>query len=106
MTRTLEMWKLFMERTGNKNISDYLLAGDIVTEDLIDYIRNHMPLETDKYDYLQLDEIQGYCYDLGLVLRPVHPTFAACNAQWRYYGNCYKWETINTYLLLSFWAKK
>ncbi len=37
MARTLEMWKIFMARTGNKNITDYLLVGDIVTEDLINY---------------------------------------------------------------------
>ena len=97
MTRTLEMWKLFMERTGKKSIGDYLLVGNLVSEDLFDYIRNHMPLETDTPNYVQLDDVQGHCYDLGLVLRPVFPTFAEYDTQWRYYGNCYKWETINRF---------
>lgn len=97
MTRTLEMWKLFMERTSNKNVVDYLLVGDIVTEDLIDYIRNHMPLETNEIDYLQLKEIQYYSYDISRALRPVYPTFAAYGARWRYHENCYKWETVNRF---------
>ena len=97
MTRTLAMWKAFMERTGNKNIVNHLLVGDLITEDLIDYIRNHMPLETDKIDYFQLKEISFYNYDISRALRPVYPTFVACNARWRYHGNCYKWETINRF---------
>lgn len=97
MTRTLEMWRLFIERTGNKNVVDYLLVGDVVTEDLINYIRNHMPLETDKIDYLQLKEISFYTHDISRALRPVYPTFAACNTQWRYYGDCHKWESINRF---------
>lgn len=95
MTRTLEMWKLFMARTGNKNIVDYLIYGDKVTTDMISYIREHMPLETDKQNYVQVNDIQGYYYDLARALRPVFPTFAECNQQWRYYGVCYKFENTN-----------
>ena len=97
MTRTLEMWKAFMERTDNKNITDYLIIGDVVTEDLIDYIRIHIPLETDKIDYLQLKEIQYYSYDISRALRPVYSTFAECGGIWKYYGACFRFETINRF---------
>lgn len=97
MPRTLEMWKLFMERTGNKNVVDHLLVGDLITEDLIDYIRDHMPLETDEIDYFQLRKIQYHSYDISRILRPVYITFAECDTQWRYYGDCYKWETVNRF---------
>ena len=93
--RALAAWKLYSERTGKKNIADYLIVGDLIAEDLITHIRNHMPLETDKPDYLQLDEVQGYSYDLARALRPIYPTFTAYGSQWRFHGACFKWETIN-----------
>ncbi|MCM1224697.1 MAG: hypothetical protein NC548_60640 [Lachnospiraceae bacterium] len=93
--RTSAMWKAYAERTGEKDISSYLNVGDLIAEDLISYIRKHMPLETDKPNYLQLSEAQGYSYDLARVLQPVYPTFAECNSQWRFYGFCFRYETIN-----------
>lgn len=70
-------------------------VGDIVSADFITHIRKHMPLETDKPNYVQVNDVQGYYYDLVRALKPVYPTFAECGGQWRYYGVCHKWETIN-----------
>jgi len=94
-TRTLAAWELYSERTGGKDISNYLIAGDLVEEDLVIHIKNHMPLETDKPNYLQLEDVQGYSYDLARALKPAYPTFAECGGQWRYYGACVKWGAIN-----------
>lgn len=97
MDRTLEAWKAFTGRTGKQNITDYFIYSDILTADVISYIRAHMPLETDKSNFVQVNDIQGYCYDLAKALRPVFPTFAECGGQWRYYRVYYKWETINRF---------
>ena len=97
MTRTLEMWTSFTDHTGRRNIADYLIVGDMVTEDLITHIRNHMTLETDKPKYLQLEDVQGYSYDLARALKPIYPTFTAYGSQWRFHGACFKWETINRF---------
>lgn len=90
------MWKAYSKRTGKK-IADYLIVGDLIAEDLITHIRNHMPLETDKPKYLQLKEVQGYSYDLARALKAIYPTFAECDNIWRFYGFCFKWETINRF---------
>ena len=57
--RTLAAWELYTERTGEKDISNYLNVGDVIAEDLIIHIRNYMPSETDTPEYLQLENIQG-----------------------------------------------
>lgn len=79
------------------DIFNYLNAGDIVTADLIIHIRNHIPLETDKPNYLQLKDVQGYSYDLARVLKPIYPTFTECGGIWRYCGRCFQFETINKF---------
>lgn len=78
-----------------KNIRHYFTHGDVVNTDLIDYIRGRMQLEMDKPDYVQVDEIQDYCYDGVRALGAIFPSFAECSGQWRYYGACYKWESVN-----------
>ncbi len=93
--RTLKMWKMYMENTGKKSITDYFIHGDVADSGVIEYVRKDMPLETDRTDYLQIHDVQGYHYDLARALRPVYPTFAECGGQWRYYGCCCKFETIN-----------
>lgn len=95
MTRTLEMWIAFREHTSRENVADYFIIGNIISTDLIDYIRVNMPLETDKPDYIQISAIQGYYYDFSRALKPVYHTFSAYNNQWRYHGICFKWESIS-----------
>lgn len=95
--KRLEMWTLFTDQTGRRNIAEYLIVGDMVTEDLIAYIREHMPLETDKPKYLQLKDVQGYSYNLARALSPLYPTFTAYGSQWRFHGACFKFETINRF---------
>lgn len=95
--RTLAAWKAYSERTGEKDISSFLNVGDLIAENLLTHIRSHMPLETDKPNYLQLKKVQGYSYNIAKALKPVFPTFVEYNNQWRYYGACFKWETINKF---------
>lgn len=95
--RTLEMWRIYIENTGKKNITDYFIRGDVVNDDVISFIRMDMPLETDKANYVQVNDVQGYCYDPARALRPIYPTFAECSGQWRYLGCCYKFETTNRF---------
>lgn len=97
MTRTLENWITFMEHTNKKNLADYLIIGDVISIDLIEFIRTHMKLETDIPDYIQIKEIQGYYFDISQILKPVYHTFSAYDNKWRYHGICYKWEMINRY---------
>lgn len=96
MTKTLEMWKLF-NRAEKKEISAYLHIGDTLSADLIDYIRNHMPLKTNRAGYIQISKPEYYFYDIATILRPVYPTLAECNSIWRFYGYCYQFETINRF---------
>lgn len=95
MSRSLEMWKAYLDHTSKPNIGDYFIIGDVISTDLIDYIRMNMSLESDTPNYIQIKEIQGYYYDLSKALRPGYHTFSGCKNQWRYHGICYKWETIN-----------
>ena len=95
MSRSLEMWKAYLDRTGNHNIGDYFIIGDVISTDLIDYIRMNMSLESDTLSYIQIKEIQGYYYDLSGALKPIFHTFSGCDNQWRYHGICHKWESIN-----------
>ncbi len=95
MTKTLEMWKAF-DQTGEKDISAYLHIGDIMSADLIDYIKNHTLLKTNRASYIQISEPEYYFYDIARILRPVYPTFAEYDI-WRFYGFCYQFETINRY---------
>ena len=95
MTKSLEMWKVYLDHTNNHNISDYFIVGNVISTDLIDYIRMNMSLESDTPNYIQIKEIQGYYYDLSSALKPVYHTFSECDNQWRYHGICYKWESIN-----------
>lgn len=96
MTKTLEMWKTY-DRTGEKDISAYLHIGDILTADLIDYIKSHMQIKTNRASYIQISEPEYYSYDIARILRPVYPTFAECGGIWRFYGFCYQFETINRF---------
>lgn len=97
MTKTLEMWKVFTAHTGKDSIVDYLIIGDILTTDLIDYIRSHMQIKTNRASYIQISEPEYYSYDIARILRPVYPTFAEFGGIWRFYGFCYQFETINRF---------
>ena len=70
--KTLNGWCEFSDRTGKESIYDYLNRGDIVSEDIVDNF-----------------------YDISRALRPTYMTFAKCDGHWRYYGNCFAYETID-----------
>ena len=93
--KTLKGWYDFTERTGKGSIYDYLTKGDIVDEDIVDYFLNLLPPRTLSYGYLQVGEAYNHVYDISHRLRPVYMTFAKCDGIWRYYGNCFAYETID-----------
>ncbi len=95
--RTLAAWELYSERTGEKDISNYLNVGDIVSEDLAYSIMGVLLEGAPPVSYFQIAEPFSYSYDLGAVLRPIFATFAESGGIWRYCGRCFQFEIINRY---------
>ena len=93
--KTLEGWMEFTDLTGKSSIYEYIKKGDIVSEDIVDNFMNIMPPRTMSYGYLQVGESYSHVYDIDHRLRPTYMTFAKCDGVWRYYGNCFAYETID-----------
>jgi len=93
--KTLNGWREYSCRTGKESIYDYLNKGDIVSKDLVDNLKDMLPLRAMSNGYLQVGEPYNYVYDIARKLRPTFMTFAEHNNHWRYYGNCVAWETVD-----------
>lgn len=93
--KTLDGWCEFSDRTGKESIYDYLRVGDIVSEDIVDNFMNMLPPRAMSYGYLQVGEPYNHVYDISRALRATYMTFAKCDGHWRYYGNCFAYETID-----------
>lgn len=93
--KTLDGWCEFSDRTGKESIYDYLRVGDIVSEDIVDNFMNIIPPRAMSHGYLQVGEPYNHVYDISRALRPAYMTFAKCDGHWRYYGNCFAYETID-----------
>ena len=93
--KTLDDWRKFSDRTGKGSIYDYLRKGDIVSEDIVDNFMDMLPPRAMSYGYLQVGEPHSHVYDIDRRLRPTFMTFAKCDGQWRFYGNCFAYETID-----------
>ncbi len=93
--KTLDGWCEFSERTGKESIDDYLNKGDIVSEDIVDNFMDMLPPRAMSYGYLQVGEPHSHVYDIDHRLRPTIITFAKRNGQWKFYGNCFAYETID-----------
>lgn len=93
--KTLKGWTEFTERTGKGSFYDYVRKGDIVSEDIVDNFMNLLPPRAMSYGYLQVGEPYSHMYDIDRCLRPTFMTFAKCNGVWRYYGNCFAYETVD-----------
>ena len=93
--KTLENWCEFTDRTGKGSIYDYLNKGDIVSEDIVDNFMDMLPPRAMSYGYLQVGEPYNHVFDIDRRLRPTYMTFAKCDGVWRYYGNCFAYETID-----------
>lgn len=93
--KRLDGWGEFANRTGKESIYYYLQKGDIVSEDIVDNFTNILPLRAISHRYLQVGEAYDHVYDLDGRLRVIYMTFAKCDGQWRYYGNCFVWETVD-----------
>lgn len=88
--KTLDGWCEFADRTGKESIYEYLRKGDIV-----DNFMNRLPPKAMSHRYLQVGEPYDHVYDIDGRLRAIYMTFTKCDGQWRYYGNCFLWETID-----------
>ena len=93
--KTLKDWYKFSDRTGKGSIYDYLRVGDIVAEDIVDNFMNMLPPRAMLHGFLQVGEPYSHVYDNSRALRPTYMTFAKCDGQWRYYGNCFAYETVD-----------
>lgn len=93
--KTVDGWNEFADRAGKSGIYDYLKVGDVVAEDIVDNFMDIMPPRSMSYGYLQVGEPYDHVYDISRALRPIYMTFAMCNGHWRYYGNCFVWETVD-----------
>lgn len=93
--KTLDGWYKFSNRTGKTSVCDYVQKGDIVSEDLINYFMSMLPPRTMSHDFLQIGEPYSHVYDIDRRLRPIFLTFAKCDNQWRFYGNCFAYETVD-----------
>lgn len=93
--KNLKGWNEFSDRTGKENIYDYLRVGDIVAEDIVDNFMNLLPPRAMSYVFLQVGEPYSHVYNGAKALRPIFMTFAKCDGHWRYYGNCFAWETVD-----------
>lgn len=93
--KTYDGWIKFAERTGRTGIYDYLNKGDIVDECLVQHFMNILPPRALSHRYLQTGEPFSHVYDIDHRLRPTFMTFAKCNGEWRFYGNCFSNETVD-----------
>lgn len=93
--KTLDGWCEFANRTGKESIYEYLRKGDIVSEDIVDNFMNRLPPKAMSHRYLQVGEPYDHVYDIDGRLRAIYMTFAKCDGQWWYYGNCFLWETVD-----------
>lgn len=93
--KTLDGWCEFSDRTGKESIYDYLNLGDIVSEDIVDNFMDMLPPRAMSFGYLQVGEAYDHIYDIEGRLRALYMTFAKYDGQWRYYGNCFEWETVD-----------
>lgn len=93
--KTYDDWMEFTERTGRKSIYDYLRKGDVVDECLVQHFMNILPPRALSHRYLQTGEPFSHVYDIDRRLRPTFMTFAKCNGVWRFYGNCFSYETVD-----------
>lgn len=93
--KTLKGWTEFTDRTGKESFYDYVRKGDIVSEDIVDNFMNMLPARAMSYGYLQVGEPYSHVYDIDRRLRPTFMTFAKCNGAWRFYGNCFAYETVD-----------
>lgn len=93
--KDLKDWYEFSDRTGKESIYDYLHVGDIVAEDIVDNFINLLPPRAISHGFLQVGEPHSHAYDGARALKPTFMTFAKCDGHWRYYGNCFAWETVD-----------
>ncbi len=72
-----------------------LRKGDIVSDASIQQLRDTMKTEIQTGNYIQLSGAAGYSYTPDRHLEPLYRTFCECRGQWRYYGLCFKYETVD-----------
>ncbi|WP_304683103.1 hypothetical protein [uncultured Clostridium sp.] len=81
--KTMKDWK----KSGIDNFEDFVLPGDVVGEDFIEYFRNLTTPKIDNTYIMQMGEPQNV-----IDKKYVYMTFTKECKGWVYRGNCYKGE--------------
>ena len=66
-----------------------------MSEDIVDNFMNMLTHRVMLCGFLQVGEPYSHVYDISRDLRTTYMTFAKCDGHWRYYGNCFAYETID-----------
>lgn len=91
--KTLDGFMYFSSITGNTDVTAYLNKSDIVSPDLIEYLKGNLPLITESKYFLQLGGAVDYSFTLDGHLEPLYMTFS--KGALRYLGCCFKNETTD-----------
>lgn len=93
--KTLDGFKLYSSITANGDAAAYLCKCDIVSQDLVEYLKRTMPLITESKCCLQFGGVIDYAYTLDRRLEPLYMTFSEFKGIWRYLGGCFKYGTLD-----------
>lgn len=96
--------KKFSEWTGD--LEEYLIVGDIVDEELVEYFINTMPPAAHTSTLIQIGEPNDHVNG-----KAVYPTLKLTSKGWIYAGNCYRGNNINMAITIKeigadYWGRK
>lgn len=89
--KTFRQW----HQSGFKPLTEFLVPGDTVDKELVDYLRDVYARGCESDNYLQIRCEIGDQYDEGDELCPVFSTFVRDKQQWVFVGYCFANETKN-----------
>jgi len=89
--KTLDGWR----KSGLPTVEDYILPGDEVDDDMVDYFRDILPPICDRSSLLQAGGTYSTEQDGTGRWRPTFITFSRSDTGWRYNGLCFPGETVN-----------
>lgn len=89
--KTLAGWR----DSGLRTIEEYLVVGDQVDVDMVDYFRNILPPRTDRHTLMQAGGEYNTAQDESGSWHPTYLTFETTGDGWRYAGLCYAGEREN-----------
>lgn len=85
--------KTFQQWTEtNKHLDSFLIPGDEVDSEMVDYFRDTLPPRTMKSDLIQLGEPYEHFRDENRKLRGIYATLKRIGGKWIYAGLCFAGE--------------